>query len=88
MPILYEAVAAIGSYKAKDGTEKRKWLKVGAVFETKNGLRLKLDALPVNFDGWLMLSEPRDQAPAPSSGGNSDPNDSMPFAPFQAGFIA
>lgn len=77
MPVKYEAVASIGTYTAKDGTEKRKWLKVGAVFDTKNGLRLKLDALPVNFDGWLMLADPRDERKAPVK--TDEFGDSVPF---------
>lgn len=81
MPLKYEAIASVGTYKAKDGTDKTKWLKVGAVFQTKNGLRLKLDALPVGFDGWLMLSEPRDarEDARPLKKQEADPDDALPF---------
>ena len=42
----------------KEG-DKPRWLNVGAVFETQKGLRIKLDSIPVGFNGWLALFEPR-----------------------------
>lgn len=59
MGIKYDAIAKNGTY-TKDGVEKNKWVKVGVVVETKNGgLALKIEQLPVPFDGWLQLAEPK-----------------------------
>ena len=53
--------------------------------ESKNGgLAIKLEALPVKFDGWLQCYVPKEkeQAPqpeqAPATAGNDNPDD-IPF---------
>ena len=57
--VKYELSAAIGTYQ-KDGQEKTRWAKIGTVMETKSGkLAIKIDTIPVNWDGWASLMEPR-----------------------------
>lgn len=57
--VKYELSAAIGTYQ-KDGQEKTRWAKIGTVMETKSGkLAMKIDTIPVNWDGWASLMEPR-----------------------------
>lgn len=61
----YDVVAITGSYTDRNGIEKRRYMNCGAVFETEKGLSLKIEALPVGFDGWFQLYEPRsEQQPA------------------------
>lgn len=49
----------VGEYKDANGETKARWLTCGAVFEKDNGkLSLKIDCIPVNFDGWLNLFVP------------------------------
>lgn len=74
----YDAVATVGKYTAKDGTEKKRYLTVGTVFEGDGKLSLKLDGVPVSPDwsGWISFYEPK-----PRDGGgsqNSEPDD-IPF---------
>lgn len=82
MAIRYDAIAKNGTY-TKDGVEKNKWVKVGVVVDTKNGgLALKIEQLPVPFDGWLQLAEPKakesvQESPAPQVS-ESNPDD-IPF---------
>lgn len=84
MAIRYDAIAKNGTY-TKDGVEKNKWVKVGVVVDTKNGgLALKIEQLPVPFDGWLQLAEPKakEQAPAQEytqATSQSESNDDIPF---------
>jgi hypothetical protein len=59
MSIKYEACARGEKYTTSTGDEKQKWIKCGVVIEGKNGLSLKLESLPVNFDGWLSFFEPK-----------------------------
>jgi hypothetical protein len=60
MGVRYDVICKNGSYTDKTGAEKTKWLKVGVCMDTKNGsLAIKLDSLPVQFDGWLSLAEPK-----------------------------
>ena len=42
----------------KPGTDGKKvWLKVGVFIEKENGkLSVKLDAIPIGFDGWIVAS--------------------------------
>ena len=60
MAIKYDVICKNGSYTDKTGSEKTKWMKVGVCMDTKQGgLAIKLESLPVSFDGWLSLAEPR-----------------------------
>jgi hypothetical protein len=72
MAIKYELIANGGTYTNKDGQEKKRWIKCGIVVETERGMSAKIESLPVNFDGWLMMSEPREK---PTHGGD----DTAPF---------
>jgi len=62
-----------GTYTAKDGSEKTAYITVGNVFENERGRSYKLDAVPVNFDGWLFESEP------PAKQAAKGPDDEIPF---------
>jgi len=54
MRAIKKAVATIGKYTDKTGAEKNQYLTVGKLLEREDGsLCLKLDAIPVNFTGWL-----------------------------------
>jgi len=60
MGIKYDVICKNGSYTDKTGNEKTKWMKVGVCMDTKQGgLAIKLESLPVSFDGWLSLAEPK-----------------------------
>jgi hypothetical protein len=59
----YEVTVTGGKYM-KDGVEKTKYYRIGSVIETKNGLMLKLDNVPIlegGWSGWAYLNEPRDR---------------------------
>ncbi len=64
----YDVVAITGKYQDRDGNEKNRYTNIGVILETKNGLSLKLEAVPVGWDGWAGLYEPKERdgnAPAP-----------------------
>jgi hypothetical protein len=88
MSIKYEACARGEKYTTADGQEKQRWIKCGVVIDGKNGLSLKLESIPVNFDGWLSFFEPkpreeqrpqRQQRPQQRQGGFDDMSDDVPF---------
>ena len=66
----YDLAVPVDRY-TKDGQEKTKWLNIGAVIETQNGLAMKLESIPVEvidkngtkipFNGWVNLFEVREQ---------------------------
>ena len=63
----FDVVAITGKYQDRDGNEKNRYTNIGVVLETRNGLMLKLESIPIGFDGWAYLNEPkeRDQREAP-----------------------
>lgn len=63
----YDVVAITGSYTDRNGIEKRRYVNCGAVFETEKGLSLKIEAIPVGFDGWFQLYEPRSEQQQPAA---------------------
>jgi len=84
MALKYEAKARVGTYKNAQGEEKPNWIKVGAVFETSNGLSMKMEAVPVGFDGWISFFEPKPKQsgagnPVPSGAGLAGLPDDIPF---------
>lgn len=85
MAVKWELSAISGTYTNKSGEEKKSYVRCGVVMETKKGgLVAKLEALPVNFDGWLFMNEPRPKeevaAPEKRTGGKfDDMKDDIPF---------
>lgn len=64
----YEVTAVTGKYTDQSGQEKSRYQTIGAVIEGKNGLMLKLEAVPIGWDGWAYLNDPKPRegaAPAP-----------------------
>lgn len=76
----YEVTAVTGKYTDNNGQEKSRYLNIGAVIETKNGLMLKLESVPVGWDGWAYLNEPRAR-----EDGNQQPRQQQRQAPRQSG---
>ena len=84
MAITHDLLAGGESYVGKDGKERRKWIRCGVVVETKNGGQaIKLETIPVNFDGWLQMKEPfpkdSQQTSAKSSTSFDDIESDVPF---------
>jgi hypothetical protein len=71
MGIKYEVIASSGTYTNKAGEEKKRWVKMGVVMDTRNGMSIKLESVPVGWDGWAMLTEPK-QKDAPKAGFDDD----------------
>jgi hypothetical protein len=62
MSKVYEITIVSGKYKNKDGQEKSRYQTIGSVIETKNGLMLKLDSIPLpdgGWNGWAYLNAPK-----------------------------
>lgn len=78
--VKYDAVCKAGTYK-KGGEEKTRYHKVGVVFESDKGLSLKVESLPVGFDGWISFYEPqaREQQSKPQQRNSGDLDSDIPF---------
>lgn len=91
MPIKYELIAKSGTYKDQaTGEDKTRWVKCGVVMDTRQGgLSAKIESLPVNWDGWLNFSEPKqkdnfkakgdDEMPKPKQSTIEDMESDIPF---------
>ena len=77
MGILYEVVAVTGTYTDKDGKEKKRYTKLGVVMDTKNGPMLKLESVPVGWDGWAYMNEPQAKDERPKA--KPADTDEIPF---------
>ena len=58
----YEVSVISGKYKNANGEEKNRYQRIGSVIETKNGLMLKLDCIPVvegGWSGWAYMNPPK-----------------------------
>lgn len=65
---LYDVSAIIGEYE-KDGKMRNRYLTIGVVLETKTGGKMiKLDAIPVGWDGIAFLNHPSSKRPKPHEG--------------------
>lgn len=58
----------------KDG--KAIYRTIGRVLTTKNGPMLKLDSIPLQWDGWAYISEPKEKGEAPRTHGQMKPKPS------------
>lgn len=66
MAITHFVKAAVSEYQDKDGSTKKRYQSIGVVMQTKHGLMLKLETLPLFAlkDGGLLayLNPPEDKA--------------------------
>jgi hypothetical protein len=80
MAILKEIVARAGTYTNKEGQEKTRYVKAGVLMETAKGQMVKLEALPVGFDGWLYFQDmQRKEAGQPAIKGGAEIESDIPF---------
>lgn len=82
----YDVVAITGTYTDRQsGQERARFLNIGSVIATDKGFRLKLEAIPVEWNGWAMFKEPsKREGPAPAGQqatkpSADSPNDDIPF---------
>ena len=84
MAIKYVLKAKTGTYKDGQGNEKTAYVKCGVIMDGKNGPIIKLEALPIVFDGWLYLSPPEEKPrgrpqPRPQQSNDGFDDEDIPF---------
>ena len=72
MGIKYEVSAKTGEYQDKEGNTKARYTQMGVVIEGPRGLSLKLESIPVNWDGWAYLNTPKPKADYTAKTKNTD----------------
>lgn len=86
MAVIYKVSATAGTY-IKDGQEKKRYADIGVVIETRAGPMLKLETVPVGWDGVAFLNDPNKRsdgkvAPSKQAVGLPDDDfadDDLPF---------
>lgn len=61
MGVKKEVVAVVGTYTDGDGNEKKRYLRIGSIMKTRNGDMLKLDSVPLGWNGWAYLNDPKEK---------------------------
>lgn len=59
----HDVVATVGSYRDREGNEKKRFVNIGKCFTQENGrMSIKLDTIPVGpeWSGWLSLYEKKE----------------------------
>lgn len=80
MAVIKEIVAKGGTYTNKEGQEKTRYVKAGVLMETVKGQMIKLEALPVGFDGWLYFNDlQKKEIGQQAIKGGADISDEVPF---------
>lgn len=86
MAIKYFVKAAVSEFKSDDGSMKKRYQSVGVIMETKHGLMLKLETLPLFAmkEGGLLayLNEPEEkkfEAPAARAVTVENIDEDVPF---------
>jgi hypothetical protein len=77
-----EVTAVLGEYVNAQGETKKKYQKIGAIIDSKHGPMLKLDFVPLEWNGYAYINEPYDKAKAePRPNRNRDDSfpDDIPF---------
>lgn len=82
MAVKKQLKAKAGTYTNKQGEEKTRYVNVGVLLETGKGEMLKIESLPVNWDGWIYFAdlEKRQIGDNPTKSQTPDlDSDSVPF---------
>lgn len=57
MAVKKQLKAKAGTYTNIQGEEKTRYVNVGVLLETGKGEMLKIESLPVNWDGWIYFAD-------------------------------
>ena len=78
----HDIVAVTGTYTDKNGQEKKRYQTIGAIIDTRNGPMIKLESVPLGWDGWAYMNEPkaRDEKP------HTKPGENVPAGEYESGF--
>ena len=57
-----DLIAVVGEYTNAAGENKKRFVKVGTLFDKGNGMSIKIDAIPAaGWDGWLSAKSQMEQ---------------------------
>jgi hypothetical protein len=68
MTVYKELVVATGKYTNAQGEEKTRWSRIGRIMKSEKGYKMKIDTIPLEWNGWAEMVEP-EQRNAQAAGG-------------------
>jgi len=75
-----DLIAVVGEYTDAQGNPKKRFAKVGTLWDKGQGISLKIDNIPVSWDGWLSAKAPLEpRAVTPQRQAAPMPDDDIPF---------
>jgi hypothetical protein len=78
----HDAVYAGEKYTDRDGNEKTRYINVGSLLARDDGsMTLKLESLPIGFNGWINFYEPKPKDGARPQQRQATTEDEDPFGP-------
>lgn len=60
-----DLIATVGEYTNAAGENKKRFMKVGNFFDDGNRMYVKIDSIPVNWNGYLSIKPPFESNQAP-----------------------
>ena len=76
-------VVITGTYKTREGQEKKRYQTIGLVFlDDNDNLKIKIDSIPIvdgGWTGWANCYELEDRAEKPRKSGFDDMDQNIPF---------
>jgi hypothetical protein len=58
-----DLIAVVGEYTDAQGNNKKRFAKVGTLWDKGQGISIKIDNMPLNWDGWLTAKAPLEPRP-------------------------
>ena len=76
-----DLIAVVGEYTDAQGNPKKRFAKVGTLWDKgQQGISLKIDHIPVSWDGWLSAKPPLEpRTPQRQAAPMPDDMDDVPF---------
>lgn len=75
----HDIVAVTGTYTDKNGQEKKRYQTIGAIIDTRNGPMIKMESVPLGWDGWAYMNEPKPRDVSP----HQKPGESVPAKEYE-----
>lgn len=83
MTVYKELIVATGKYTNAQGEEKSRWTRIGRVMKGEKGFKVKIDTIPLEWNGWAEMVDPEQpkNAAAPAQAAPAVPasGDDLPF---------
>lgn len=79
---VYEVKAIVGRYTDRDGKEKSRYQHIGKIIETRRGLMMVLNMIPIvegGWSGWSYLNKPAENEQYQGLPKDESNDDEVPF---------